>query len=322
MKKILIAGDINGNFNPLLKRLKKFDIAFCVGANLVPNEELTDILSGKIEIEKPIYFIENGPLQHALSIKYPNGGELVKNLHYLGNFGVKKIEGFNIGFLSGSENLRKLESRAHKKQLLLDRCNIYTFGEYSPIFENISKSKDFKGVDILLTCEWPEFKSKEEKEVQKYNENIGFLNTLLTPRYHFAAGNDIHIQRPPFIHYHPETLKPLHVCRFISLCKFPPLDKSEKPKGKYLYAFATKPITLLENEKLLERPSDTQENPFLELISRKNKEKESKEEVDNRKDLEAKEVDWNEEEGKVSEEFEKQVNELEESVFIHVSGIH
>ena len=27
MKKILIAGDVNGNFDPILKRLKKFDFA-------------------------------------------------------------------------------------------------------------------------------------------------------------------------------------------------------------------------------------------------------------------------------------------------------
>lgn len=316
MKKILIAADVNGNFQPLLKRLHKFDLAFCVGQTLVPNEELTSILNQSTKIPKPIYFIDNGPLQHALSVNYQQGGELAPNLNYLGNCGVKKINGFSVAFLSGTENVRKLENRDHEKNLLLDKCNIYTFGEISPIFESISKSENFQGVDILLTCEWPEFRS--EKHNRKCSEGISKLNAMLMPRYHFSGNNDVYLQKPPFVNYTSGNLKPQHVCRFISLCKFPPGDKSSKAKGKYLYAFATKPLVMLENEKLMERPSDVQENPFIELLNGMNREKVIEE---GGEEEEVQEVDWNE--GKqVSDELKEKVESLEENVFIHVSNIH
>lgn len=154
-KKILIAGDVNGNFAPIIKRLSKFDFCICVGRTCSLNEQLSDILNGKVEFPKPVYFIDNGPLKDILSVKYQNGGAVANNFHYLGNFGIKDIEGFKVCFLSGEENLRKLENRTQGKNLLLDECNVYVESDFSNLVTQATTSPDFKGVDFLLTCEWP-----------------------------------------------------------------------------------------------------------------------------------------------------------------------
>lgn len=155
-KKILVAGDVNGNFDPLLKQLDKFDFCICVGSTCALTEQFCDILSGKIAFSRPVYFVDNGPLKDILSLRFSSqGGELAKNFVYLGNFGIKKIEGFKVCFLSGVENSRKLDQRSQEKNLLLDECNIYAEGDFAHIVTQEISSPDFNGVDFLVTCEWP-----------------------------------------------------------------------------------------------------------------------------------------------------------------------
>lgn len=199
-KKILVAGDVNGNFTPILKRLSKFDFCICVGRTCSLNSQLSDILNGKVEFPKPVYFIDNGPLKDILSVKYQNGGSLTNNFHYLGNFGVKKIEGFKVGFLSGSENLRKLESRSQAKNLLLDECNVYVEGDYINLVSQITEDPSFKGLDFLLTCEWPaDIESMQNNDaMEAFRKDSSFIAKLAfqtMPRYHFSANNDCFVKR-------------------------------------------------------------------------------------------------------------------------------
>ena len=278
-KKILVSGDVKGNFQPLLKRLKKFDFCICMGQTLLPNSTLSELLSGKVVIPKPIYFIDSGPMKHALSISYPEGAEIAPNLHYLGNFGVREVQGFRICFLSGTENLRKLEKRPKEREELLDMCNIYAPDQLKTA-EIVTKAEP---VDILLTSEWPDFglsepaggNSEPSGKPKMSSMWISELNIAVTPRYHFAGGNNTHFEKKPFINYSVESLKPLHVCRFIALADVP--KKGEKSNGKYLYGLATSPIKALDEAKLAERPEDLIENPFFGLIlGREEATKESK----------------------------------------------
>jgi hypothetical protein len=199
---------------------------------------LSDILNGKIIFPKPVYFIDNGPLSDILSIKYQNGGTVSNNFHYLGNFGFKTIEGFKICFLSGTENLRKLENRSDLKNNLLKKCNVYVPGDYEQVVSSVVQDPEFKGVDFLLTCEWPSnieiSSSATAAKIQKKESDfIAKLAFQTMPRYHFCANNDCFVQRPPFINY-DSMLQPKHVCRFIAIGRFP--SDTEKSKGKYLYA--------------------------------------------------------------------------------------
>ena len=172
-KSILIAGDVKGNFKPLLKRLNKFDFAICVGETLAIGDQLSELLSGKQEIPRPIYFIDNGPLMHFLNIKYPKGGELVKNLIYLGHSGLKEIEGgFKTFFVSGKEDLRKYDPRTDENEKLMKNCNFYTETELVQKAEELTKQPEFNGIDFLLTSEWPSNIEEEQNSEPKKDSEI------------------------------------------------------------------------------------------------------------------------------------------------------
>lgn len=60
-----------------------------------------DIRSKKLSFPLPTYFIDGSDMSYMLGYLYPEGKDIAENFHYLGNFGVKQIEGVNVGFVSG-----------------------------------------------------------------------------------------------------------------------------------------------------------------------------------------------------------------------------
>lgn len=275
MSQILIAGDIKGNFKPLLKRLNKFDFALCVGTTLSNSDQLSDILNGKTEISRPIYFVDNSPLAKVLSIKYgQDGAEIVPNFHFLGTRGLKTIQGFKIAFFSEIQEISHFQnSEDHAQTKMLKRCGVYTremiSSEIDSWIAEIAPSGNFEGIDFLMTCSWPQninYPPTKDQNLTIQNESLlcAEICSRLMPRYCFSANNGTFLNRKPFINY-DSNLQKTHICRFIGIGSFPLPQHSIKAKGKYLYAIKTSPLDNL-GEKLLERPEDTTENPFVAIL--------------------------------------------------------
>lgn len=109
MKKILLSSSPNGNFDLLIPKVSelhnknKFDLMLIVG-RVFPSESAAifkKIVEGELTIPLPIYFIDYSDMSGVWAGLYPNGHTLAPNLHYLGNVGLKAIQGLKIAYFSG-----------------------------------------------------------------------------------------------------------------------------------------------------------------------------------------------------------------------------
>jgi len=210
--KILIIGDVRGNFIEVFKKFKKlkkkgFQAAFCVGTFFDPraeNKQLEPYLSGKTAIEIPTYFItsDTDKKSHAL---FKNSKQLCSNLTYLGQSGITTIAGLTIGHLSGVYNTDYYNNH--------DRSEAAEVGRYSS--HDVDELLDQQslqyphGLDILLTSEWGRgfhrFLDAEDIPVTASGlcKSIGspavsMLASELAVRYHFASLEQCFFQLPPF----------------------------------------------------------------------------------------------------------------------------
>lgn len=265
-RKILVAGDVEGNFQPLLAKLSGFDVAFCVGKTLALNEQTSSILNGKIKFEKPVFFVDNGPFKHVLAAKFPEGGEICPNLSYLGNIGIKTVAGLTVAFISGEAT--PAAERLSKDNLgeVKESLNVHGSLTVKKIVESSGLLNDGnEGVDIFLSCQWPKsfdnFVSPEEASMHG-NETIEEFAYLAKPRYHFCGNIDKYYERLPYINYDKKA-QPIHFTRLIGLGKCP--QPEAKAACKYLYAFASQPLKSMTLEQIRERPDNCTENPYFFL---------------------------------------------------------
>ena len=265
-RKILVAGDVRGNFEPLLKKVESFDIVLCVGKTLAVNDQTSRILSGGVQFSKPVYFIDNGPLKHVLASRYPDGGEICRNLYYLGNIGMKNIQGFDIFYCSGDYEVNKTKRREEPGFELFDRLSIYDDVDIEKIAGKFKEDKEFTGVDFLLTCGWPtnynNFVNGSAKEVNG-NEAISRLAFLTRPRYHVCGNHDLFFERLPYINYDFKG-QAIHTTRLIGVANFP--EPEGKAVSKYMYAVATLPLRDMTRDQITDRPQTTTENPYFSLF--------------------------------------------------------
>lgn len=313
MTKILIASDLEGNFPMLIKKIEKFDLIFCLGKTLKNDENLEKLLNNKIKITKPVYFTEEGDLAFLLSAKFPEGGEIAKNLHYLGPYGLKIIQGFKIGYFSSQNYLRISKADSDQSEAFLNRIGIQT---EDSLFENFIKEKEkknIKNLDLLLTTPWPnQFEPGDQFANGEKSEFVSKLAYEFKPRYHICTGQNRYHLRKPYINY-DEKLNPSNVTRLVCLASFP--SETTKPQGKYLYAFKTQTLDQLPKEKKFERPDDTTENPYLRLRA--------KEEVKS-EDLLGKvltdDLIFSQNHFKLSDEKRQQIEELADNKQIYIGG--
>jgi hypothetical protein len=272
--KVLFAADLLGNFAALDKQIPKFDLVFCVGKTLAPNEATAAVFNNTFKgFPVPVYFVDNGPLRHVLSAKYPHGGEISPNLFYLGGVGIQKIKGLQVGYVSGDYEYRKSRPRPNNINSILDALNLYEDSDIDKIISHVTADSEFKGLDVLLTCNWPKGYSQYLERLQMHPdisvqeftglEMISKFAYYCKPRYHVSAGHDFYFERIPYVNY-DNYGKPAHTTRLICLGKCP--QGSEKAKYKYLYAAGLAPIDTMESSVLHERPDSTTENPYFSLF--------------------------------------------------------
>lgn len=109
MRKILISSDPNGRFDLLLPKVtelhskNKFDFMIIAGS-VCPSKSSSifrRLADKKLSFPLPTYFVDDSDMSTVFSLSHPNGFEIVPNLHYLGNLGVKEILGVKVAYLSG-----------------------------------------------------------------------------------------------------------------------------------------------------------------------------------------------------------------------------
>lgn len=156
--------------NSKLEEAQRFKAVFCVG------EFTAEELDATEEPPVPVYFIDAGPGCAELIKTAPKGLEIRPGLHFLGHFGVKRIAGLSIAYLSGryqTENFPEAvptipeggagpgpsweEIRAAEAKIERARKELYYGASYTPVaIEQLQQEiQNSGGVDLLLTSEWP-----------------------------------------------------------------------------------------------------------------------------------------------------------------------
>lgn len=202
-QKILVCGDVKGNFKTLFTKIdginKKsgpFDFLLCVGNFFSKNNvELEPYKNGMKHISVPTYVI--GPNTEEDVEHYPDidGCEICPNLTYLGRRGLyNSSSGLKIAYVSGVESQNPSgASDAHT----------FNQSDVSAIRDICLKGQpSFRGVDVLLSSPWPhEVTNLDPNKPQfKYQGSklIAWLAAHVKPRYHIGGLEEIHYERPPY----------------------------------------------------------------------------------------------------------------------------
>lgn len=143
-----------------------------------------------ISVVVPTYIL--GPSNAQLSELYDDldNGEICPNLTYLGRRGLYTTSsGLKIAYISGVESPDS-ESSSHSNFKTEDVKSVTT----ACLASNASTG-DYRGIDILMTNQWPEGVRKDEPNTSRL---LSWLSSEIKPRYHFCGLNDSYFEPPPF----------------------------------------------------------------------------------------------------------------------------
>uniref|UniRef100_A0A0N4Z4K2 CWF19-like protein 1 homolog n=1 Tax=Parastrongyloides trichosuri TaxID=131310 RepID=A0A0N4Z4K2_PARTI len=258
--KILVAGDVKGNFESLLKRVKvvnakagPFELLFCVGEFFSKDSNVNEpLLNGDIVLPISTYIL--GPCSKETEQYYPDeGGYIAENVTYLGSKGMFiSAQGLKIAYMSGVESNEASKSTFDKSTV-------------NDLIYPVKALHGFIGCDILLTSEWPKgatnFSNNIPKEIPEGSILVSQVAAALKPRYHFA-GLYCHYERTPYRNHRVLLDSAQHVTRFISLASV-----DNELKEKWLYAFSIAPITKITREQLVQQPDIVSEFPYMDIIT-------------------------------------------------------
>ncbi|XP_051889844.1 CWF19-like protein 1 [Pristis pectinata] len=265
--RILACGDVEGKLNVLFNRVRSiqkksgdFDLLLCVGNFFGTTEEAeSEWAEYKSGAKKaPIQTCVLGANAQETTKYFPtiDGCELAENITYLGRKGIfTGASGLQVAYLSGTEAQN-------------DPAPAYCFtsNDVTTLKTSLTASSKFKGVDILLTSQWP-------KGVWRYGNSLEDVDTklcgsvvvadlasTLKPRYHFAALEGANYERLPYRNHVILQENAQHVTRFIALANI-----SNSSKKKYLYAFNIIPISSMDPTELVKQPQDVTESPYKKM---------------------------------------------------------
>ncbi|XP_019880026.1 CWF19-like protein 1 [Aethina tumida] len=257
--KILIAGDAEGKFDALFQRIETinkksgpFDMLLCVGNFFgINNTEFSAYKTGRKKVPIPTYIL--GPNKDEHIQYYPKGEiefEICENLYYLGKRGIYTgNQGLKIAYLSGiyGNTLGKTSYTAKDASDLYDIC--------------LKGNPVFRGVDILLTSQWPNgIADNLDKPQIFFGCDIpAYLCMKLKPRYMFSGLEGWHYERPPFRCpvLGDQDLTMESVTRFIGLSRV-----GNEKKEKWVFAIGLTPISKMNVQLLMQKTTDETPCPF------------------------------------------------------------
>lgn len=214
MEKILVCGDVCGEFASLATKITKIDskhgpftALFCVGQffHADGHQSLEPFLSEQSKFPIPLYFIAGEESSQSTSLidSLPDGGALCHNIHYLGRSGVKTVGGLKVAYLSGVYDTDSyFDTNTSERRVKYH--SYYNEDEALAIKRTAGEDE----CDILFTCEWARnwhslLSASQIPPDATDPSRIGSpvvakLATQLRIRYHFAAHEDIYFELPPY----------------------------------------------------------------------------------------------------------------------------
>ncbi|KAB0804662.1 hypothetical protein PPYR_01632 [Photinus pyralis] len=274
-QKILICGDVEGRFITLFNRVEAinkksgpFDLLLCVGNFFgVNNKEFDTYKFGIKKVEVPTYVL--GPNKEEHVKFYPeDGSELCPNVHYLGKRGVyTNSTGIKVAYMSGISSDGQVGG------------NEYTYTLEDAVFlKNLCKRGSSRGVDILVTSQWPnevmryDSTNKIKVGLNMHTNVAAWLALQLKPRYHLSGLEGQFYERAPFRNPVGNDSSLEIATRFLGLARV-----GNANKEKWIYAVSLTPIDKMSIKDLMQRTTDETQCPFnlveLENILFKNKRK-------------------------------------------------
>lgn len=263
--KILVAGDVQGKFRALFKRVSSvneksgpFDYLLCVGDVFgASDKEWNLVKSGAIEVPVTTYVLGPNKVEHLTKYSDINGCELCSNISYLGKRGVfTTSSGLRIAYVSGK----------------IDGPQDTSFSESDVVCVRdvcLRGQPNFKGVDILLTSMWPDavsrFDNKAAENLPQGSPLISWLAAHIKPRYHFSGLHEVYYERPPFKNESAQGDTTQHNTRFVALSSV-----NNPGKHKWLYALSIIPMEHMKASELYLGSVDETKSPFSGLVFQSN----------------------------------------------------
>nr|XP_057921782.1 CWF19-like protein 1 isoform X2 [Doryrhamphus excisus] len=261
--RVLVCGDVEGRLDAVFKRVQtvqkkigQFDLLLCVGeffgSTPEAEEEWQQYKRGAKRAPIHTYILGAGSQETVKNFPSADGCELVDNITYLGRRGVfTGVSGLQIAYVSGREA---------QHELAPGHC--FTPKDLTALVAPLTSSSKFRGVDILLTSQWPRgvwhFANHPEVDTKSCGSvAIASLADKVKPRYHFAALEGAHYERLPYRNHVVLQDNAQHVTRFIALATV-----NNPAKKKYLYAFNVIPMKTMDQSELVKQPQDVTENPY------------------------------------------------------------
>ncbi|KPP64614.1 CWF19-like protein 1-like [Scleropages formosus] len=261
--RVLVCGDVEGKINVLFNRVTsvqkksgQFDLLLCVGEFFGPSPadeaEWKEYKSGAKKAPIHTYILGAASQETVKYFPSSDGCELAENITYLGRKGIfTGASGLQIAYISG---------RGGHQEPAPAHC--FTPKDVTSLVAPLVSNTKFKGVDILLTSQWP-------RGVWQYGNNpdidtkscgaplLAHLAESLRPRYHFSGLEGTYYERLPYRNHMVLQENARHVSRFIALANVGNLAKK-----KYLYAFSIVPLKNMDPTELVKQPQDVTENPY------------------------------------------------------------
>lgn len=167
-------GDIHGRFHRVqgwLRDLEQgrgrpLDVVFAVGdveafqtrddhqrkaAKRAMPSEFADYVDGQQTLHRPLYFIGGNNEDFQALHSLPEGGEVAKQLHYLGRVGARAFDGLSVGWLSGIHAPSYLDTplREPKTPATQKQAGYFRAPEVQRLLA------EARSVQLLLVHEWP-----------------------------------------------------------------------------------------------------------------------------------------------------------------------
>ncbi|KAL3285574.1 hypothetical protein HHI36_000104 [Cryptolaemus montrouzieri] len=243
-QKILLCGDVEGKFNALFKRVNSIIKK--------SGQEFEEYKTGIKKVPLPTYVL--GPNKDDHLALYPQEDEeLCPNVFYLGKRGIfTNSKGLRIAYISGIGSLDSREAYNYNGSDITELFDLCVRGNPA-----------FRGVDILLSSQWPtnirNNLDKNATQPMNSSELTSWLIMKLKPRYVVSGLEGSYYERPPFripsLGDHDSTLE--ISCRFIGLAR---VDNPNKEK--WIYALSLKPLDKMKISELIQKTTDETGCPF------------------------------------------------------------
>ena len=177
--------------------------------------------------------------------------EICENLNYLGRKGVFTLaSGFTVAYLSGTD-----AKEGSKSPWEFDKKDVIAVK--NSCLKNFTNMDDYKGIDFLLTSQWPSGLVEDEANISKL---VSFLSLNVKPRYHFCGLSNKHFEKAPFRLPAQNHRSIEVVSRFIALAK-----QNNTTKSKFLYALNVAPLSTMRLTDLMQKSTDEIECPYLSI---------------------------------------------------------